>query len=253
MTPYRHARASPPGDRQAHELQDAAHALPGRRLARTGDGHRAVPAARPTARPLLRGSGRAARRHRPGGECRPDQGGRPLLTRARRCIRCLRATDDHREDPTSLSRRDLARARPASSQGPSQSRGSSEERGRVEVWFGGEHGGRRKVPGHRAARGRGGGGGAECLLAHLARCSTCRAGRRTGSPITRHSPPRDHNTSQPRCRSGSAAHFTDSDGATRPSSCCGFAATCRRTEIAWGVSACLRCTSRGSSAAPTWR
>ena len=66
--------------------------------------------------PLCRAR-RAARRSRPGGRRRADQGGRPVRRVPRRRVHELRRADDRRRDPTALPLQGVGDARPTEDQG----------------------------------------------------------------------------------------------------------------------------------------
>jgi hypothetical protein len=75
------------------------------------------------------------------------------------------------------------------------------------------------------------------------------AGRAAGSPLTRSSPPTGPPTSRPRYPSASPRHSVGWAGASTTSCCFGCAAISPSARSP-PVSACPRCTSRGSFAAP---
>ena len=108
-------RAGGAHERSVDELLVAYHREGDRMRARAG--HRRVHAARPFARLPLCRARRAARRSRPGGRRRADQGGRPVRRVARRRVHELRRADDRRRDPTALPRQGVGDARPTEDQG----------------------------------------------------------------------------------------------------------------------------------------
>ena len=88
---------------------------------------RALPAARPPARPPLPARRRAARRPRAGRLARAAEGDRPLRPRARDRVLLVRRPDDPRRAQAPLPRQGLVRARAAR---PPGARGARRARGR---------------------------------------------------------------------------------------------------------------------------